>query len=183
MISKGASPRTPLWSRTCQSLVASFIVISLSTIAAELVARYVFNLSPLEYARQVSPVLTTGDQVPPARLSALYDAPGGPGSLGYRPGGLTFDVDPAAPPPASMTTISDFVFEHELSRYSADDVDRLFARHGLPNHVTMAGKRRSHDAPNLRFIIHHKNRRCVHRISPALRSTGNINVNTEPCPS
>jgi hypothetical protein len=101
------------------------LVVALSAVAAELVARYIFDLSPLVYTRPLQPVFVTGDQVPPARLAALHDAPGGPGSLGYWPGGLAFHVDPAAPPPASTTTLSDFLFEHPLSRYSARDVDRI----------------------------------------------------------
>src|SRR5262249_32971449 len=55
----------------------------------------------------------------------LYDAPGGPASLGYWPDGLAFHVDPDEPAPGSMTTLSDFLFDHKLSRYSAADVDRL----------------------------------------------------------
>jgi hypothetical protein len=125
MSSKGTATHATLWSRTCQLLVASLIVIALSSVAAELTARYIFDLSPLVYTRPPHPVLLTGDQVPPAKLSTLYDAPGGPTSLGYWPDGLAFHVDPDATAPASMTTLSDFLFEHKLSRYSADDVDRL----------------------------------------------------------
>jgi hypothetical protein len=92
---------------------------------AELVARTIFGLSPLVYKRPFHPLFVAADWVAPARLSALSDAPGGPASLGYRPDGLTFHTDPEAPAPASMTTLSDFLFDHNLSRYSADDVDRL----------------------------------------------------------
>ena len=117
--------RGALWARICQSVVAGVIVLALTAAAAELMARYIFKLSPLVYTRPPHPVLFAGDQAPPAKLSTLYDAPGGPASLGYWPDGLSFHTDPAAPPPGSMTTLSDFVFEHKLSRYSADDVDRL----------------------------------------------------------
>jgi hypothetical protein len=120
-----ASGRGTLWARTCQSLVGTLLVVALSAVAAELVARYVFDLSPLVYTRTLQPVFVMGDQVPPAMLAAMRDAPGGPGSLGYRPSGLAFQVDPAAPPPTSATTLSDFLFEHQLSRYSARDVDRI----------------------------------------------------------
>ena len=120
-----ATSGAALWARTCQFVVGSFIVVALSGIAAELIARHIFDLSPLVYTRPPHPVLFTGDQVPPAKLSELYNAPGGPASLGYLPDGLAFRADPDAPPPASMTTLSDFLFDHKLSRYSADDVDRL----------------------------------------------------------
>jgi hypothetical protein len=120
-----AGGRATLWARTCRSLVGILLVAALSAVAAELVARTVFDLSPLVYTRSLQPVLVTGDQVPPARLAALRYAPGGPDSLGYRPGGLAFQTDPAAPPPDSMTTLSDFLFDHQLSRYSARDVDRI----------------------------------------------------------
>jgi hypothetical protein len=120
-----AGGRATLWARTCQALVGTLLVVALSAVAAELIARYIFDLSPLVYTRPPHPVFVTGDQVPPAMLAALHDAPGGPGSLGYWPGGLAFHVDPAAPPPASATTLSDLLFEHQLSRYSAGDVDRI----------------------------------------------------------
>jgi hypothetical protein len=122
---ESAGGRATLWARTCQSLVGTLLVVALSAVAAELVARYIFDLSPLVYTRPPQPVFVTGNQVPPAKLAALHDAPGGPGSLGYRPGGLAFQTDPAAPPPDSMTTLADFLFEHPLSRYSARDVDRI----------------------------------------------------------
>jgi hypothetical protein len=106
--------------------VETFIVLAVSLLVAELVARYLFGLSPLEYTRPPHPLLVIGDQMAaPAKLSDLATAPGGPTSLGYQPDGLAFQADPEAPAPASMTTLSDFVFDHKLSRYSADDVDRL----------------------------------------------------------
>ncbi|MGD9884082.1 MAG: hypothetical protein AB7U95_28625 [Reyranella sp.] len=101
------------------------IVFGLSFIAAELIARYVFGLSPLEYTRPPHPLLVIGDQFEPAKLSDLATEPGGPVSLGYRPDGVAFQADPQGPVPATMTTLSDFLFDHKLSRYSADDMDRL----------------------------------------------------------
>jgi hypothetical protein len=79
-----ASGRDTLWARTCQSLVATMLVVALSVVAAELVARHIFGLSALVYTRPLQPVFMMGDQVPPAMLAALRDAPGGPGSLGQR---------------------------------------------------------------------------------------------------
>ncbi|WP_395710479.1 hypothetical protein [Reyranella sp.] len=117
--------RSERWGRTCRAVVETVIVLALSFLVSELVARYLFGLSPLEYTRPPHPLLVIGDQMAPAKLSDLDTAPGGPASLGYRPDGLAFQVDPEAPAPASMTTLSDFLFDHKLSRYSADDVDRL----------------------------------------------------------
>jgi len=114
-----------VWGRTCRVIVGTVVVLGLSIVAAELVARYVFGLSPLTYTRPPHPLLVTGDQMEPTTLSGLSAAPGGPASLGYRPDGLGFHVDPQAPPPASRTTLSDFLFEHKLSRYTGDDMDRL----------------------------------------------------------
>jgi hypothetical protein len=125
MKSRRSAISDDLWGRTCRLVVGTAIVLAFSVVMAELVARYVFDLSPLVYSRPFHPVFVSGDQTAPARLSALYDAPGGPASLGYWPDGLTFHEDPDAPAPASMTTLSDFLFDHKLSRYSADDVDRL----------------------------------------------------------
>ena len=120
-----AVSRSERWGRTCRAVVETVIVLALSFLVSELVARYLFGLSPLEYTRPPHPLLVIGDQMAPAKLSDLDTAPGGPASLGYRPDGLAFQVDPEAPAPASMTTLSDFLFDHKLSRYSADDVDRL----------------------------------------------------------
>lgn len=117
--------RSERWGRTCRAVVETFIVLAISIVVAELVARYLFGLSPLVYTRPPHPLLVIGDQFAPATLSDLADAPGGPISLGYRPDGLAFQVDPQAQAPASMTTLSDFLFDHKLSRYSAADVDRL----------------------------------------------------------
>src|SRR5260370_36630777 len=94
-----AGGRATLWARTCQSLVGTLLVVALSAVAAELIARCIFDLSPLVYTRPPHPVFVTGDQVPPPMLAALRDAPGGPGSLGYWPGGLACPVGPAPPPP------------------------------------------------------------------------------------
>jgi hypothetical protein len=125
MKSKKSAISDDLWGRTCRLVVGTAIVLAFSVIVAELVARYIFDLSPLVYKRPFHPVFVAADQTTPAKLSALYDAPGGPASLGYWPDGLTFHEDPDAPAPVSMTTLSDFLFDHKLSRYSADDVDRL----------------------------------------------------------
>ena len=73
--------RATLWARTCQSLVGTLLVVALSAVAAELVARYVFDLSPLVYTRTLQPVFVMGDQVPPAMLAALRDARGQLGPL------------------------------------------------------------------------------------------------------
>lgn len=120
-----STSRATLWQRSCQFVVGTIIVVALTAIATELIARNIFDLSPLAYTRPPHPLLFTGDQVPPTKLSELYTAPGGPVSLGYSPNGLAFSVDADAPSPGSMTTLSDFLFEHKLSRYTADDVDRL----------------------------------------------------------
>src|SRR5262249_38932979 len=114
-----------VWGRACRMVVGTLIVLALSVIMAELVARHFFDLSPLVYSRPPHPVFVTADQTAPAKLSALYPAPGGPTSLGDWPDGLACHVDPDAPTPASMTTLSDLLFDHKLSRYSADDMDRL----------------------------------------------------------
>src|SRR5262245_34430875 len=119
------SSRAALWGRFCQFVVGSIVVAALAATATELIARHIFNLSPLVYTRPPHPLLFTGDQGPAAKRSQLREAPGGPVSLGYWPNGLAFGVDANAPAPASMTTLSDFLFEHKLSRYSAADVDRL----------------------------------------------------------
>jgi len=57
--------RGALWARICQSVVAGVIVLSLTAAAAELMARYIFNLSPLVYTRPPHPVLFAGNQAVP----------------------------------------------------------------------------------------------------------------------
>jgi hypothetical protein len=120
-----AASLSRLWGSACRFVVGAVVVLALSVIVAELMARSLFDLSPLVYTRPPHPLLVVGDQASPAKLADLYNAPGGPMSLGYRPDGLAFEADSQAPTPTSMTTLSDFLFDHKLSRYSADDVDRL----------------------------------------------------------
>ena len=99
-------------------------ILVVSAIVAELAARWVFGLQPLHYRWPYQPLFVTGDYqylVPNDRLAF---APGGPDALGYKQHGFGFYASPETMP-ASSTPLSDFLFAHDRSRYSAQEVDRI----------------------------------------------------------
>ncbi len=109
------------WSRT---IVATLAILIVSAIVAEAAARWVFGLQPLHYRWPYQPLFVTGDYqylVPNDRLAF---APGGPDALGYKQRGFGFYASPETMP-ASSTPLSDFLFAHDRSRYSAEEVDRI----------------------------------------------------------
>jgi lysophospholipase L1-like esterase len=99
--------------------------LAASLLIAEVVARYAFGLEPLTYTRNLQPIYVSGDGTPPSSHEQWRYAPGGPGGLGYRAHGLTFAADTTKPTSHTTTVLSDFLFDHFLSRYSAEDVDRI----------------------------------------------------------
>jgi len=122
---RGARSGNGGWSRT---IVATLAILVVSAIVAELAARWVFGLQPLHYRWPYQPLFVTGDYqylVPNDRLAF---APGGPDALGYKQHGFGFYASPETMP-ASSTPLSDFLFAHDRSRYSAQEVDRIACAH------------------------------------------------------
>jgi len=118
---RGARSGNGGWSRT---IVATLAILVVSALVAELAARWVFGLQTLHYRWPYQPLFVTGDYqylVPNDRLAF---APGGPDALGYKQHGFGFYASPETMP-ASSTPLSDFLFSHDRSRYSAQEVDRI----------------------------------------------------------
>lgn len=110
------------WSR---AIVATLVIVVLSAAAAEIVARSVFGLETLQYRRPYQPIFVSGDYhylMPNERLPFV---PGGAAAMSYREGRFGFHYEPDTPPPRTTTGFTDFLFAHNMSRYSAAEVDRL----------------------------------------------------------
>ena len=110
------------WPRT---LFSVFAVVAVLVVAAEIVARTVFGLETLDYRRPYQPVFVSGDFYNPMPNAELPLVPGGPVAQGYNEQLFGFHYDPATPPPRSSTSMSDFLFTHERSRYAGPEVDRI----------------------------------------------------------
>lgn len=110
--------------RFSRAFVAILATLVVSVVVAELAARWVFGLQPLHYRWPYQPLFVTGDYQYLVPNDRLPFAPGGPDSLGYRQRGFGFYTSPDVVP-ASSTPLSDFLFSHDRSRYSAADVDRI----------------------------------------------------------
>ena len=110
--------------RFSRLLVATLVTAVVSVVVAEGAARWVFGLQPLHFRWPYQPLFVTGDYQYLVPNDRLPFAPGGPDSLGYKERGFGFYTSPEAIP-ASSTPLSDFLFSHSLSRYSAAEVDRI----------------------------------------------------------
>ena len=102
----------------------ALITLAISAVAAEMIARWLFGLEPLNYQYSYQPLFVTGDSQNGVPNNRLAFAPGGPDSLGYKERGFGFYASPEVVP-ASSTQLSDFLFAHILSRYRAAEVDRI----------------------------------------------------------
>src|SRR4029079_12139233 len=110
--------------RVTRGLGVALITLAISAVAAEMIARWLFGLEPLNYQYSCQPLFVTGDSQNGVPNNRLAFAPGGPDSLGYKERGFGFYASPEVVP-ASSTQLSDFLFAHILSRYRAAEVDRI----------------------------------------------------------
>ena len=110
--------------RFSRLFVATLVTLAVSLVVAEAAARWVFGLQPLHYRWPYQPLFVTGDYQYLVPNDRLPSAPGGPRSLGYEERGFGFYTSPETIP-ASSTPLSDFLFSHERSRYTAAEVDRI----------------------------------------------------------
>jgi lysophospholipase L1-like esterase len=104
-------------------LAVAAAVLSLSLVLLELAARAVLGLSPLEFTRPFDPFFVSGDLTPPLSRSAMGGSAVGPLSQGYHDVGGFFTYDGTSS--VSITNRADFLFGHSLSRYGAQEVDRI----------------------------------------------------------
>src|SRR5437763_15942461 len=110
--------------RFSRGFVATLAILVVSIVAAEAIARTLFGLQPLHYRWPYQPLFVTGDYQYLVPNDRLPFAPGGPAALGYKEQGFGFYTTPDAVP-ASTTPLSDFLFAHDRSRYTAEQVDRI----------------------------------------------------------
>ncbi|MDP3162041.1 MAG: GDSL-type esterase/lipase family protein [Reyranella sp.] len=110
------------WAR---AIVATLGVLVASAAVAEVAARTFFGLETLQYRRPYQPVFVSGDYHYLMPNEQLPYVAGGPVALGYREGPFGLYYDAATPPPHSSTTLTDFLYAHRHSRYSAADIDRI----------------------------------------------------------
>lgn len=117
-----AGAKSAGWSR---AVVATLVVVIVSALAAEIVARTVFGLETLQYRRPYQPLFVSGDYHYLMPNEQLPFVPGGAQAMGYREGRFGFHYEPGTPSPRTTTSFTDFLFAHSMSRYSAAEVDRL----------------------------------------------------------
>jgi hypothetical protein len=110
--------------RFSRLFVATLVTLAVSLVVAEAAARWVFGLQPLHYRWPYQPLFVSGDYQYLVPNDRLPFASGGPDSLGYKVRTFGFYTSPEAIP-ASSTPLSDFLFSHDRSRYSAAEVDRI----------------------------------------------------------
>ncbi len=118
----GQDRRRGGWSR---GILATLAVIVVSALVAEFCARIFFGLETLQYRRPYAPIFVSGDyhyMMPNEQLPYTLE---GPVRMGYRESTVGFDYDPSTRPPRSSATFADYLFGHKMSRYHADEVDRI----------------------------------------------------------
>ena len=110
------------WSR---GILATLAIVVVSALAAEFCARTFFGLETLQYRRPYAPIFVSGDYhylMPNEQLPYTLE---GPVTLGYRESTFGFEYDPSTRPPRTSSTFADYLFGHNMSRYHADEVDRI----------------------------------------------------------
>ena len=108
-----------------RSIVSTFVVVVLSLVAAEFVARTVFGLKPLVIQTPYHPIYTLAEFDNLSTNAEMARGPSGPLAYGYAEGLFGSYYDGGTPTPRSSTNLSDFLFRHTLSRYDAATIDRL----------------------------------------------------------
>lgn len=108
-----------------RSIVSTVVVVVLSLVAAEFVARTVFGLKPLVIQTPYHPIYALAEFDNLSTNAEMARGPSGPLAYGYAEGLFGYYYDGGAPTPRSSTNLSDFLFRHTLSRYDAATIDRL----------------------------------------------------------
>jgi len=107
------------WTLGCLILVAG---------ATEILARVALGLEPLRYSASYDPVFVSGESRAGRSRDELSRSSNGPAAYDYSAtpsGAYLWNGDVL---PRSLTSLSDFLFGHYLSRYSSRDVDSITCR-------------------------------------------------------
>jgi lysophospholipase L1-like esterase len=108
-----------------KAVVAVAAALCATVLAAEIAARTVFGLQPLMFGYPYHPIFVSGDYYYLNTNEQLARGPGGPTAYGYEEGILGYHYDPQTPPSHSSANFADFLFNHNRSRYSSVEVDRI----------------------------------------------------------
>jgi lysophospholipase L1-like esterase len=120
---RGGQTRTGVhWSR---GILATLVIVVVSALVAEFCARTFFGLETMQYRRPYAPIFVSGDYHYLMPNEQLAFVPEGPVALGYEPNGPSFEYDPTTKPPRTAATFADYLFGHKMSRYHADEVDKI----------------------------------------------------------
>jgi lysophospholipase L1-like esterase len=95
-------------------------------VASEIFSRVALGLRPLTYSRPYDPLFVSGDDFPEAsRESLLHGATNRPTVNDYTRTSLGHFIWNGRSPPLSSTSLTDFLFSNDLSRYSSRDIDLI----------------------------------------------------------
>jgi hypothetical protein len=108
-----------------KSILTTLLVVLASLVVAEIVARTIFDLPPLELRNPYQPVFALAEQDHRSTNADIATDASGPSGYGYERGTFGYYYTGQGPLPRSSTALSDFLFDHRLSRYSAEEIDRI----------------------------------------------------------
>lgn len=108
-----------------KSLLVTLLVVLVSLLVAEVVARTVFGLAPLELRNPYQPIFALAEFDYRSTNEEIARGPAGPPGYGYDEGMFGYYYTGRTAPPRSDTVLADFLFNHSLSRYSARDIERI----------------------------------------------------------
>jgi hypothetical protein len=108
-----------------KSVLTTLLVVLVSLLVAEIVARTIFGLKPLEMRNPYQPIFALAELDHRSPSADIAAGASGPGGYGYEAGTFGYYYTGRAALPRSSTALADFLFDHRLSRYSAEDIDRI----------------------------------------------------------
>ncbi|MBV8188159.1 MAG: SGNH/GDSL hydrolase family protein [Alphaproteobacteria bacterium] len=108
-----------------KTILSVSLVVVVSLIVAEVVARFIFGLAPLEMQNPYQPVFALAERDQSSPSTDIAAGASGPGGYGYEHGTFGYYYTGRTPLPRSSTALADFLFDHRLSRYSAEKIDAI----------------------------------------------------------
>jgi hypothetical protein len=113
-------------SRLLALVIGTAIIVA---IGLEMGARLVLGYKPLRFSRPYDPIFVSGDFFEAmSRRELEKNATNGPAKYNYRPIGSEQYQWNGQVMATSLTSLSDFLFDHYLSRYTSREVDNIICR-------------------------------------------------------